>query len=103
MTSSVYFLRIVPHLDSSHSLVFPVMEYTLQDATVLKMGRTTDKRHSPVHMTFRSKVVSRRHAEIWIEQGKVKSCLYKEKLPSFIQKPAISFTFVIPNLLQVHL
>ncbi|KAI8875770.1 SMAD/FHA domain-containing protein [Backusella circina FSU 941] len=70
MTSSVYFLRIVPHLDSSHSLVFPVMEYTLQDATILKMGRTTDKRLSPVHMTFRSKVVSRRHAEIWIEQGK---------------------------------
>ncbi|KAI8059084.1 SMAD/FHA domain-containing protein [Gilbertella persicaria] len=65
-------LRIVPHLDSSNALVFPIMEYSLHNSHVLKVGRAiADRRPSSTSMTFRSKVVSRKHAEIFVEDGKV--------------------------------
>ncbi|KAI8367728.1 SMAD/FHA domain-containing protein, partial [Blakeslea trispora] len=65
-------LRVVPHLDSHNALVFPIMEYILNSSQVLKIGRTTaDRRSSSNSMTFRSKVVSRRHAEIFVQNEKV--------------------------------
>ncbi|KAI8067900.1 SMAD/FHA domain-containing protein [Gongronella butleri] len=63
-------LRIVPHLDTSRSLVFGVIERDLNDGTVLKIGRFTDKSLIPTRITFKSKVVSRGHAEIWTKNGK---------------------------------
>lgn len=65
-------LRIVPHLDSSHALVFPIMEYVLDGTVPIKIGRSiADRNISKTHMTFRSKVVSRRHAEIYLQDDKV--------------------------------
>ncbi|CAO3665911.1 unnamed protein product [Rhizopus stolonifer] len=44
------------------------MEYTLGEEHTLKIGRSAlDKKHSPTLMCFRSKVVSRKHAEIYVE------------------------------------
>ncbi|KAI8138894.1 SMAD/FHA domain-containing protein [Fennellomyces sp. T-0311] len=63
-------IRIVPHLDSPRSLVFNVIEREVRDDTVLKIGRFTERFLSPNRITFRSKVVSRGHAEIWTEGGK---------------------------------
>ena len=75
MTSQT--LRIVPHLDSSHALIFPIMEYLLQESVPIKIGRSiSDRNISITHMTFRSKVVSRRHAEIYLQGGKVSYCLF---------------------------
>lgn len=66
-------LRIVPHLNSSQALVFPIMEYSLDGTHVISIGRSvTEKNVSKTHMTFRSKVVSRKHAEIFIDAGKVR-------------------------------
>ncbi|KAG2234807.1 hypothetical protein INT48_006724 [Thamnidium elegans] len=63
-------LRIVPHLDTSpNSLVFDVIERDLHNDTVLKIGRFTDRFHNLDRITFRSKVVSRGHAEIFIENN----------------------------------
>ncbi|CEP11323.1 hypothetical protein [Parasitella parasitica] len=69
-------LRIVPHLDSSSALVFPIMEFTLNGSAVVRIGRTiadSNKRpqSSTTQMTFRSKVVSRTHAEIFVRANKV--------------------------------
>ncbi|CAO3596142.1 unnamed protein product [Absidia cylindrospora] len=63
-------LRIVPHLDTSQSLVFTVVERDVTDGTLLKIGRFTDKYASPTRITFKSKVVSRGHAELWTKNGK---------------------------------
>ena len=67
-------IRIVPHLDSSRSLVFSIIERDLTEDTVLKIGRFTDRFLTSNRITFRSKVVSRGHAEIWSTGGKV--CIY---------------------------
>lgn len=69
-------LRIVPHLDTSRSLVFTVVERDVTDGTILKIGRFTDKYSSPTRITFKSKVVSRGHAEMWTKNGKVSYFLY---------------------------
>ncbi|ORX56419.1 SMAD/FHA domain-containing protein [Hesseltinella vesiculosa] len=63
-------LRIVPHLDTNRSLVFNVIERDLSDGTIIKIGRFTDKIIIPTRITFKSKVVSRGHAEIWTKNGK---------------------------------
>lgn len=64
-------IRIVPHLESSRSLVFAVIEQDVRENTVIKIGRFTDRFLTPNRITFRSKVVSRGHAELWSEDGKV--------------------------------
>ncbi|KAI9299815.1 hypothetical protein BJ944DRAFT_273863 [Cunninghamella echinulata] len=63
-------IRIVPHLDTSRSLVFNVIERDIPDGTVIKIGRFTDKYLTATRITFKSKVVSRGHAEIWAKNGK---------------------------------
>lgn len=69
-------LRIVPHLDSSpNSLVFNIIERDLFQDTVLKIGRFTDRFYNLDRITFKSKVVSRGHAEIWVENDQV-SCFF---------------------------
>ncbi|KAI9316253.1 SMAD/FHA domain-containing protein, partial [Dichotomocladium elegans] len=64
-------IRIVPHLESSRSLVFDVIERDLRDGVMLKIGRFSDRFLPPNRITFRSKVVSRGHAELWIENAKI--------------------------------
>jgi pSer/pThr/pTyr-binding forkhead associated (FHA) protein len=73
-------IRVIPHLDSAKALVFPVMEFTLEESVALKIGRSDARSsQSPAHMTFKSKVVSRKHAEIYLESGKVSYPLYTVK------------------------
>lgn len=74
MTFKKNHIRIVPHLDTSHSLVFDIIERDLLSNTVLKIGRFTDRFFNMDRITFKSKVVSRGHAEIWVENDKV--CKY---------------------------
>ncbi|KAI7878948.1 SMAD/FHA domain-containing protein [Lichtheimia hyalospora FSU 10163] len=64
-------IRIVPHLESSRSLVFGVIERDVRENNVIKIGRFTDRFLTPNRITFRSKVVSRGHAELWNEDGKL--------------------------------
>lgn len=52
-----------------------MIEREVREGTVLKIGRFTDRFLSNNRITFRSKVVSRGHAEIWTEAGKV-CCTY---------------------------
>src|SRR6185436_6203507 len=64
-------IRIVPHVEGPRSLQFDIIEREVPDGTNIKIGRFTDKANLPNRVTFKSKVVSRGHAEIWSESGKV--------------------------------
>ena len=73
-------IRLVPHLDSRRTLRFePITRDLKDDDPPLRVGRFTDRSGiglnaanllSSNKLAFKSKVVSRSHAEIWIESGK---------------------------------
>lgn len=66
-------IRIVPSIDNpSRSLIFNIIERDLEAGHVIKIGRFTDKSSLKNHISFKSKVVSRSHCEIWLNNdGKV--------------------------------
>ncbi|CAG8828413.1 8575_t:CDS:1, partial [Dentiscutata erythropus] len=63
-------IRIVPHIEGPRSLHFDIIEREVGESVVIKIGRFTDKAFIPNRVTFKSKVVSRGHAEIWTEGNK---------------------------------
>ncbi|KAF7727212.1 hypothetical protein EC973_007910 [Apophysomyces ossiformis] len=61
-------VRIVPNIENpSRSLIFDIVERDLEAHTYIKVGRFTDRSSSPNNMSFKSKVVSRAHCEIWLD------------------------------------
>lgn len=75
LTSAETFkLRLVPHLESSRSLHFDPIDRDLTALSVLRVGRFTDRSSSggqpdPLRIAFKSKVVSRGHAEVWSDEA----------------------------------
>ncbi|KAJ1728183.1 hypothetical protein LPJ61_004171 [Coemansia biformis] len=65
-------IRIVPHiLDVRKDLYFEVMDRDVPESTILKVGRFTEKVSQQMsRIAFKSKVVSRSHAEVWSEGGR---------------------------------
>lgn len=89
-------IRVTPFTDSGRTLVFPVIECTLEEDHIIKVGRyASNKRDSCYFWPFRSKVVSRHHAEICTKQGRVSFMILKG---SFIKLNRS--TSEIPDLLQ---
>lgn len=66
-------LRLVPHLESSRSLHFDPVDRDLASFDVLRVGRFTERSQpgsaDPLRIAFKSKVVSRGHAEIWCDDS----------------------------------
>lgn len=72
-------IRLVPHLESTRSLPFePIIRDPIEGGSVLKVGRFTDRQvpaassanaSNSLKIAFKSKVVSRGHAELWVEAG----------------------------------
>ncbi|KAK7691593.1 hypothetical protein QCA50_004992 [Cerrena zonata] len=72
-------IRLVPHLDSRRSLRFePISRDVKEGDSPLRIGRFTDRSglglaaanaNGSNKLAFKSKVVSRAHAEIWVEAG----------------------------------
>ncbi|GAA5849508.1 hypothetical protein JCM8547_000479 [Rhodosporidiobolus lusitaniae] len=73
-------LRLVPHLESSRSLHFDPIERDLSSNAIVRVGRFTDRHGGasnanrgtpadPARVAFKSKVVSRGHAEIWVDEA----------------------------------
>ncbi|CAO3627135.1 unnamed protein product [Mucor hiemalis] len=84
-------LRIVPHLDSSpNSLVFNIIERDLFSDTVIKIGRFTDRFYNLDRITFKSKVVSRGHAEIWVENDQYFIRDTKSSSGTFVNRTRLS-------------
>ncbi|EJD41882.1 SMAD/FHA domain-containing protein [Auricularia subglabra TFB-10046 SS5] len=70
-------IRLVPHLENARSLHWDAITRDVRPGDVpLRIGRFTDRNagaavtHSNNKLAFRSKVVSRGHAEIWLEGDK---------------------------------
>ncbi|KAJ7438520.1 hypothetical protein B0H11DRAFT_1884441 [Mycena galericulata] len=78
-TGPAHRIRLVPHLDSRRSLRFDAIARDLHVAAPpLRIGRFTDRSGlglaavnalSTNKIAFKSKVVSRAHAEVWVEGG----------------------------------
>ncbi|KAI0795144.1 hypothetical protein C8Q75DRAFT_530910 [Abortiporus biennis] len=78
-TAPSHRIRLVPHLDSRRSLRFdPIARDVREGDTPLRIGRFTDRSGMGLaaanalgsnKLAFKSKVVSRAHAEIWCESG----------------------------------
>ncbi|ORX58076.1 hypothetical protein DM01DRAFT_1302029, partial [Hesseltinella vesiculosa] len=65
-------IRLVPNVGlATRCFVFDVIDRTLHSGVVLKLGRYSDRNSSPDRLSFKSKVVSRCHAEIWQEDGRI--------------------------------
>lgn len=72
-------IRLVPHLESRRSLRFDAITRDVKEGDQpLRIGRFTDRSGSSMNaanalgsnkLAFKSKVVSRTHAEIWAENG----------------------------------
>ncbi|KAK4051220.1 hypothetical protein OIV83_003042 [Microbotryomycetes sp. JL201] len=73
-SDATYRLRLVPHLESSRSLHFEPVDRDLSPFRIVKVGRFTDRSQQtgtvdPTRIAFKSKVVSRGHAEIWVDDA----------------------------------
>ncbi|KAJ7187727.1 hypothetical protein GGX14DRAFT_610447 [Mycena pura] len=78
-SSTTHRIRLVPHLDSRRSLRFdPISRDLRMSDTPLRIGRFTDRSGlglaavnalSTSKIAFKSKVVSRAHAEVWVEES----------------------------------
>lgn len=73
-TPQLYSVRLVPHLDATRSLHFEPIERKIPISTSLKIGRFTDRSLpngspdlSDNRIAFKSKVVSRGHADIFTD------------------------------------
>ncbi|KAK9459667.1 uncharacterized protein V1516DRAFT_680502 [Lipomyces oligophaga] len=71
-------IRLSPYIDHSSStpaLYFEPIERKGRQGTYIRLGRYTDKKQTPqaeacyAPVVFKSKVVSRTHAELWAENG----------------------------------
>lgn len=66
-------MRLVPNVGiSSRSFVFEIIDKELEPGVIYRIGRFSDRNTLSDRLSFKSKVVSRNHAELWTEQGKVK-------------------------------
>ena len=78
-TPNAHRIRLVPHLDSRRSLRFDAISRDVKEGdSPLRIGRFTDRSglglaaanaNGSNKLAFKSKVVSRAHAEIWVESG----------------------------------
>lgn len=66
-------IRLVPNVGlSNRSFVFEIVDRELEPGVHYRIGRFSDRNIVSERLSFKSKVVSRNHAELWTENGKVK-------------------------------
>ncbi|KAI9495551.1 hypothetical protein BDB00DRAFT_237737 [Zychaea mexicana] len=60
-------IRLVPNVGiGNRCFVFEIIDRTLEPGVILKIGRYSDRNVAPDRLSFKSKVVSRSHAELWV-------------------------------------
>ncbi|CAO0791649.1 unnamed protein product [Mucor circinelloides] len=61
-------VRIVPNIDNpSRSLIFDIVDRQLQVGSIIRIGRYSERHANLNCMSFKSKVVSRCHCEVWVQ------------------------------------
>ncbi|KAI7901522.1 uncharacterized protein BX663DRAFT_487664 [Cokeromyces recurvatus] len=63
-------IKLIPNITiNTRCFVFDVVDYELEsEGPILKLGRYSDRTVVPDRISFKSKVVSRYHAEIWLSK-----------------------------------
>ncbi|KAI8992584.1 hypothetical protein BDB01DRAFT_778931 [Pilobolus umbonatus] len=65
-------IRLIPNVGlSNRSFVFEIIDRQLEPGVIYRIGRFSDRNITPEKLSFKSKVISRNHAELWTEGGKV--------------------------------
>lgn len=66
-------VRIVPSIDNpNRSMIFDIVDRELEIGSTIRIGRYSERHSHKNCMSFKSKVVSRCHCEVWTESdGKV--------------------------------
>ncbi|KAI9252410.1 hypothetical protein BDA99DRAFT_574929 [Phascolomyces articulosus] len=60
-------IRLVPNVGiGNRCFVFDIIDRSLDPGAMLKIGRYSDRNVAPDRLSFKSKVVSRSHAELWV-------------------------------------
>lgn len=69
----VHRIRMMPCIDPTRNggSHIDVIERELTSGTSIELGRFTDQLYIPHRISFRTKVVSRKHAVLWVQRGKV--------------------------------
>ncbi|CAO3587460.1 unnamed protein product [Absidia cylindrospora] len=68
--NSTAHIRLLPNVDlTSRCFVFDITDRILTPTTLLKIGRYGERHSMSDRLAFKSKVVSRAHAEIWMGAG----------------------------------
>ncbi|KAG2219542.1 hypothetical protein INT45_013201 [Circinella minor] len=63
-------IRLVPNVGiSNRCFVFDIIDRSLEPGVILKIGRYSDRNVAPDRLSFKSKVVSRSHAELWVSSS----------------------------------
>lgn len=61
-------VRIVPNIENpSRSLIFDIVDREMNVGSVIRIGRYSERHANLNCMSFKSKVVSRCHCEVWVE------------------------------------
>lgn len=86
-------VRIVPSIDNpSRSMIFDIVDRQLEFGSTIRIGRYSERHSHKNSMSFKSKVVSRCHCEVYTESdGKV--CLQLFFLSIFLE----TFLFSVPT------
>lgn len=64
-------IRLLPNIGlNSRCFVFDIIDRVLTPTTVLKVGRYSERHSTHDRVCFKSKVVSRTHAELWIDKDR---------------------------------
>ncbi|KAI8136882.1 SMAD/FHA domain-containing protein, partial [Fennellomyces sp. T-0311] len=98
-------VRIVPSIDNPRrSLIFDVVDRQLKAGTVVKIGRFTDRSITNNHISFKSKVVSRTHCEIWLdaEDGKLYIRDTKSSSGTFVNHSRLSGANQESRPVEIH-
>ncbi|CDH51994.1 smad fha domain-containing protein [Lichtheimia corymbifera JMRC:FSU:9682] len=97
-------VRIVPSIENPRrSLIFDVVDREIKAGTVVKIGRFTDRSVTANHISFKSKVVSRTHCEIWVDlDGKLYLRDTKSSSGTFVNHVRLSTANQESRPTQVH-
>ncbi|KAI7879114.1 hypothetical protein K492DRAFT_148656 [Lichtheimia hyalospora FSU 10163] len=97
-------VRIVPSIENPRrSLIFDVVDREIKAGTVVKIGRFTDRSVTANHISFKSKVVSRTHCEIWVDlDGKLYLRDTKSSSGTFLNHVRLSTANQESRATQVH-
>ncbi|KAJ1979926.1 hypothetical protein H4R34_002647 [Dimargaris verticillata] len=102
--ATVPHIRFAPHIqDVRHSLYFEAIDRDVPSDCILKIGRFTDRvSQQPNRIAFKSKVVSRSHAEIWSENGMLFIRDTKSSSGTFLNHVRLSLAGVESPPKQLH-